>query len=99
MPFPVRSFIGPHTKTGLNAHGPISGMGLCQFRHGALPVPVQSFTGSHTETGLYARWVRPSVGLWVCGFVGLWVCGFVGLWLVCAHFERHNDPITNLTFM
>ena len=25
----------------------------------------------------------------------------MGLWLVCAHpdFERHNDPITKLTFM
>ena len=164
MPFPVRSFIGPRTKTGLYARGPIFSVGLCHFRYGhslgpvpklgsmhvvpfpvrgsastgrdsfctisgtlqchfryghslgpvpklgsirvvpfpvrdsassgtvihwvpyrnwalyglshfrygTLPVPVRSLTGSRTETGLYARWVRPSVGLWVCGFVG---CG------------------------
>ena len=47
MPFPVRSFIGPHTETGLHVRGPISGTGLSQFR--------RSFTGPCTETGLYVR--------------------------------------------
>jgi hypothetical protein len=164
MPFPVRSFIGPRTKTGLYARGPISSLGHCHFRYGhslgpvpkmgsmhvvpfpvrgsassgtvihwapyqnwalyglshfrygALPVPVRSFTGPHTETGLYMR--GPFSGTGLCqfryghslvpvpkldsmpgGYARRWVCGFVGLWLVCAHFERHNDPITNLTFM
>ena len=136
MPFPVRSFIGPHTKTGLYARVPFPVRGsassstvihwspyrnwaLCawsHFRYGALPVPVRSFTGPRTETGLYTR--GPISGTGLCqywyghslgsvpildsmrgGYTRWWVCGFVGLWLVCAHFERHNDPITNLTFM
>ena len=40
MPFPVRSFTGPRTETGLHARGPISSKGLFQFRYGRCKVPV-----------------------------------------------------------
>jgi hypothetical protein len=40
MPFPVRSFTGPCTGTGLYARGPISGTGLCQFWYGRSLGPV-----------------------------------------------------------
>ncbi len=33
MPFPVLSFTGPHTGTGLYARGPITGTGLCRFQY------------------------------------------------------------------
>ena len=40
MPFPVRSFTGPRTETGLHARGLISGKGLFQFRYGRCKGPV-----------------------------------------------------------
>ncbi len=56
LPVPVRSFTGSRTETGLNAHGPISGMGLCQFRYGHSlgPTPILD-----SMRGGFARW-------WVC---------------------------------
>jgi hypothetical protein len=61
LPVPVRSFTGPRTGTGLYARGPISGMGLCQFRYGhslgpvpeldsmrAVPFPVRGSANSGT---------------------------------------------------
>jgi hypothetical protein len=62
LPVPVRSFTGPRTGTGLYARGPISGMGLCQFRYGhslgpvpeldsmrAVPFPVRGSASSGTD--------------------------------------------------
>jgi hypothetical protein len=37
---PVQSFVGPHTRTGLYAHCPVSGTGLCQFWYGRLLGPI-----------------------------------------------------------
>ena len=111
LQFPVRSFTGPRTKTGLYTGCPISSTGLCQFRYGhslgpvpklgsirVVPFPVWDSASSGTVINWvpYRNWTLCTVGTPIGGFVGLWVCG---LWLVCAHFERHNDPITNLTFM
>ena len=61
--------------------------------------------GPISGTGLCQYWYGHSLGSVPIldsmrgGYTRWWVCGFVGLWLVCTHFERHNDPITNLTFM
>ena len=84
MPFPVRSFIGPRTETGLDACGPISGTGLCQFRFGhslgpvpeldsmrVVPFPVRGSASS----GLVIHWVPYQN--WTLCVVGMPVGGFV----------------------
>ena len=71
MPFPVRSFIGPRTETGLYACGPISVTGLCQFRYGhsngpvleldsvqviPFPVPDSASSGTVIQMAPYRNW-------------------------------------------
>ena len=84
MPFPVRSFIGPRTETGLHACGPISGTGLCQFRYGHLLGPVPKLDSMRVVPfpvrgsailGRSFTGPRTKTGLyarWVRPLVGLW---------------------------
>ena len=69
VPFPVRGSASSGTVIHWAPYRNWALYAWSLFRYGTLPVPVWSFSGSRTETGLYARWVRPPVGLWVCGFV------------------------------
>ena len=57
LPVPVQSFTGPHTETGLDARGPISGTGLCQLQYGHSLGPVPKLDSMR----------GPLVGLWFDG--------------------------------
>jgi hypothetical protein len=102
LPVQVRSYTGPRTETGLYAHGPISGTGLCQFRYGHSLGPVPKLDSMHmvpfpvrgsASSGTVIHWAPDRN--WTLCVVGTTVGMFVGLWLVCTYFKRHNDPITN----
>ena len=65
LPVPVQSFTGPRTGTGLNARGPISSTGLCQFWYGHFSVPYRNWTlceRSHFRHGALPVPVRSFLG-------------------------------------
>ena len=84
LPVQVRSYTGPRTETGLYAHGPISGTGLCQFRYGHSLGPVPKLDSMHVVPfpvlgsaiqGRSFTGPRTKTGLYARWVHCWWVCG------------------------